>query len=313
MSRRPSRPSFSFALPESVDDLSVLLATPVSKLEALAAQAGQMYRHVPKPKPDGTTRDTWDAFPPLKKVQEQIKNRILQRVSFPLYLQTGIRDKEFPRDYARNAAFHAGAYCVVTFDIKNYFPSITAVQVRAIWSDFFRLDVRVADILTALTTMDGFVPQGAKTSSYLANLAFWKDEHEMHAHLRTLGWEYSRLADDVTVSTKNRCKVAAVNAINRTVIGFIQRHGFHVKRSKHKIFWRNDRMLVNNLVTNIRSALPKEERRKIRAQVDRVKTAIAAGRIVSAKSRNSAIGKEAKLRRFHAATADKILGIVGRD
>ena len=307
MSNRPKRPSFSIAPVADVAHLTNLLGISQADLDALVASASQMYRHVPQKKRDGSKRDTWDAFPPLKQLQEKIKNRFLRRVAFPLYLQTGILDKEFPRDYAHNAAFHAGAKCVVTLDIENFFLSITAVQVLGIWADFFRFDKRVAETLTALTTKDGYVPQGAKTSSYLANLVFWKDEHELFSHLASLGWDYSRLADDVTISSKRLRRGGEVGDMTRTAVGFIQRHGFRVKRSKHKVFWRNTQMIVNNLVVNAHPALPKGERRRIRAQVDALAMATAAGESIDERLRNSTRGKIAKLRRFHPQTANRIL------
>jgi hypothetical protein len=117
-----------------------------------------------------------------------------------------------------------------------------------------------------LTTKDGFLPQGAKTSNYLANLVFWKHEHSIVEVLTKHGWRYSRLTDDITAST---AKTTADNLtyINRMVIAHLQRHGFRTKRSKHKVLRNHNLMTVNSLAINEKVALPKAERKRIRAQV----------------------------------------------
>lgn len=285
-----------------------MLGVEVGHLELIATKSDRLYLYRPRDKKDGSRRDTWDAQPQLKHLHEQIKNCVLRKVRFPLFLQGGILDKEFPRDYARNAAFHAGAHCVVTLDIENFFPSTTAEQVRDIWSRVFRFEEEVARILTALTTKNRFLPQGAKTSNYLANLVFWCDEHELVSHLAGRGWTYSRLADDITLSTMRAPVGSALTAITKTAIGFIQRHGYHVKRSKQKVYWRSGPMTVNNLVVNVHPALPKSERRRIRAQGSTLRTALSSGDSVDPHFISSTRGKIARLRRFHH-NADRILGI----
>lgn len=277
-----------------------MLELTVPQLGRLAASANRMYRFVPNQfKKDGTIRETWDAQPQLKSVHEILKTRLLQRVQFPLYLQGSIRDKENPRDYVRNAAFHTQKKCVVTLDIADFFPSITDEQVKDIWLNFFRFNNSVVDILTKLTIKDDYLPQGAKTSSYLANLVFWRSEHELVNHLDRLGWTYSRLVDDVTISIAREPSKAELTKVNKTIIGYLQRHGYNIKRSKHEIFHRNRPMRVNNLIVNDRPALPKDQRHKIRAQVHSLNQQLSAGEVPDLKFTRSTRGKTIMLRRFH--------------
>lgn len=292
-----------------METLAEMLNLTVPQLGKLAANAHRMYRPGPHQlKSDGTPRETWDAQPQLKGVQEILKVRLLQRVQFPLFLQGSIRDKENPRDYVRNAAFHTQKGCVVTLDIANFFPSVTAECIKDVWLNFFRFDNTVADILTALTTKDGYLPQGAKTSSYLANLVFWRSEHELVEHLGRSGWTYSRLVDDVTISITRKPSKAELTKVNKTVIGYLQRHGYSIKRSKHEIFHQNRPMMVNNLIVNDRTALPENKRHKIRAQVHTLNQQIAAGEVPNLKFVRSTEGKIAMLRRFHPENSNRILG-----
>lgn len=192
MSPNPLRLFYKHAPIRDLDTLAEVLEVAPPKLERLARNADRMYRPVPKKKKDGTVRMTWNAFRQLKAVHQLIKVRILAKATYPLYLHGGIRDRENPRDYARNAGIHAGQACVINEDIADFFPSTIPRQVRDIWEHFFRFSPDIAVCLTSLTTRRGELPQGAKTSNYLANLVFWRQEHELVLHLKALGWTYSR-------------------------------------------------------------------------------------------------------------------------
>ena len=96
----------------------------------------------------------------------------------------------------------------------------------------------------ARATLPSFQKQIAGTSSYLANVVFWRREHSVVERFDKLGWTYSRLVDDITVS-----KAAAVepDELTNLAVGFLQRYRYSVKRSKHKVMRRNHRMTVNGL------------------------------------------------------------------
>lgn len=300
MSNQANRPFYRQAPIKSIKTLAEMLKLTGPQLGKLTANANRMYHPGSVEfKRDGSPRITWNAQPQLKAVHEIIKVSVLQRVKFPSYLQGSIRDKSNPRDYARNAAFHVQKKCVVTFDIANFFPSVTADQVKDIWLKYFRFDSSVADALTALTTKDGCLPQGAKTSSYLANLVFWRTEHNLVEHLAYLGWTYSRLVDDVTISIASEPAKADLTKVNKTVIGYMQRHGFRIKRTKHEIFHRNHPMRVNNLIVNDHPALPKQKRHKIRAQINTLNQQLASGEVPNPKFVRSTEGMAVMLRRFH--------------
>ena len=114
------------------------------------------------------------------------------------------------------------------------------------------------------------------------------------------GFKYSRLADDITVSSRRPLSNAQKSAIIRTVFAFIERNGYTPKYRKHALFVREERMLVNNLVANRRPALPREERKAIRALVH--STGLEArrdGEQAVAARLPTVYGKIGKLKRFH--------------
>lgn len=296
----PLNPFYKHAPITSLDTLAEVLEVTRPQLERLARNADRMYRPVPQRKKDGSERMTWDAFRQLKAVHQLIKVRILAKATYPLYLQGGIRDRENPRDHARNAGIHAGQACVINEDIAEFFPSTTAEQVRDIWEQFFRFPSEVADCLTSLTTRRGELPQGAKTSNYLANLTFWRNEHELIRHFSANGWRYSRLTDDITVSFPVPVSRSRKGQIVSTLYAFIKRNGYRPKYRKHDIFDRNEQMLVNNLLVNKRPALPHKDRHAIRGLVNRTVRYLKEGGSESATdSLPKVFGKIGNLTRFH--------------
>lgn len=252
----------------SLSSLSRTLDVPVCKLCALSEAADRLYKEIPKKKRDGSPRIVHDAVPALKDVHDRILRRILHKVSFPIYLQGGIKDIRSPRGYVSNANMHVGAMVVISEDVRDFFPSTTRSVIFDVWLRFFRFTPDVADCLTKLTTLNGALPQGAKTSNHLANLVFWDVEPQLVEALSERGCRYSRLTDDITVSTGRELASSEKTEIVRLVYGMLRAKGFRPKRRKHSIDQRGDRMSVNRLVVNGGKArLSKEVRNQIRAAV----------------------------------------------
>jgi len=300
------KPSYNHGPVRSLTTLAEILDLTEAQLSKLAANANRMYWFRPQKKKDGSLRETWDAFPQLKNVHALINQRFLRQVNYPLYLQGGIRDQQNPRDYVRNVRMHAGSACAITLDITDFFPSIGRHQVLSIWRDFFRFSDDVAKTLTALTTKDGVLPQGARTSSYLANLVFWDIEHELVDYFQRQGWTYSRLTDDITISKKTTPVGDETTRICSLAVSFIQRHSYTLKREKQKILRGNQRMKINGLIANRHAALPKSERNRIRAQINTLACKLADGEDIDLHFIRSTLGKLDKLRRLHPWEAKQL-------
>ncbi|MBK4989452.1 reverse transcriptase family protein [Pseudomonas sp. S36] len=262
----------------SVNALARALDEPAERLIALAKRSSRLYRYVPQKKKDGLTpRHTYDAHEPLKSIQRKIVDRILSKVSYPTYLQGGIKDTGSPRSIYANARVHVGSKVVILQDIADFFPSITTVHVYQLFSKLFGFSHDVAHLLANLVTREGQVPQGASTSSYLANLVFWDIEPALIERLKAKGLRYSRFADDITVSSKMEIARDTVTQIIGSVTWMLGQKGCRPKRSKLHVRKRGqglitgekvDAVTVTGLVVD-RSCpgLPKKERMAIRAAV----------------------------------------------
>lgn len=255
-----------------LDKLALVLGVSLDLLLAVSKDASSRYRLAKLiVKPDGSTRQPLDAKVPLKGIQRRIKERILEKVVFPDYLTGSLKG----RDARANARLHIGAAIVLSEDIANFFPSTKDTLVFKIWRHFFGFAPEVAEILTSLTTKDGELPQGACTSSYLANLAFWREEHRLYEVFRAQGIAYSRYVDDVSVSSKRRLSNEELSACIKSVYGMMGRSGFRPRRKKQEIQRANSPMLVTKLLANRRPAISVKERQAIRASLYQLEQSVA--------------------------------------
>lgn len=257
-----------------ISSLALALSVPEDLLLKTASRADGLYRKAkPIVKPDGSIRQPFDALPPLKSIQRRIKDRILKRVLFPEYLTGSLSG----RDYRTNAALHVGSKIIICEDVEGFFPSTNRERVSDIWLNFFRFSEDVATLLTNLTTMNGKLPQGAITSSYLANLAFWDYEPRLYAKLAQMNVIYSRYVDDISMSSKQFLSKEEQTKLIAQVYGMLNHHGYKAKRRKHETFSSGKAMFATKLMMNRKPALRSTERQNIRAAVHAIEKRIALG------------------------------------
>ncbi|MES9956982.1 MAG: reverse transcriptase family protein [Sedimenticola sp.] len=252
-----------------IEALASILSTTPSELIELSENVpslrkpGKVLR-----KKDGTPRPTHDARAPLKIIHGRINNRLLKQVEYPRYILGGISDRLSPRDYSRHAALHARKKILISEDIQDFYPSTTTKVVLNIWQRFFNFHPDAAGLLTSLTTYEGALPQGWKTSGYLANLALWDREPDFVSKLQRQGLAYSRFMDDVSVSASFPLSKTQQTKIISGIYGMLGSRQFKPKRTKHKISTGRNRMEVTGLNVNAaKPSMPKKRRDQIRAQV----------------------------------------------
>lgn len=219
----------------SVAVLAKSLSVDEVVLRGLAAGGAENYGIRPIPKKSGGFRTISDPSPTLKLIQRRIVRRLLSKCQFPDYLFGSVKDEANPRDFVRNAQAHALAKEVVAFDIESFFPSIRPGHVHDVFKYLFRFPKEVADILTELTTVNNSVPQGAPTSSYLANLIFHDVEHKVVAKLRAQGFIYTRLIDDITVSSSTLIERHKKRDLYSEIKNLLKTKGLEICHRKYQI------------------------------------------------------------------------------
>ncbi|HYE36065.1 reverse transcriptase family protein [Methylocaldum sp.] len=250
----------------SVQVLARTLGTHPDLLCDIARKVDQSYTSFDIPKKNGSFRTVVEPKHELKKLQKRINTRILEHVQYPLYLQGGIKDKNNPRDYIKNASIHGKPEIVITLDIKNFYTNIQREKVLKIFKLFFNFEPDVANLLTDLTTFNGRVPQGGCCSSYLANLVFFNSEYKLVQSLRRHGWRYSRLLDDITISSLTH--VEDIESPIKDIAALCTKYGLKINNKKTKISYRkhgiSDLCVTGVWIGHNQPRIQKEERRYIR-------------------------------------------------
>jgi len=254
---------------KSLEGLAQILDCSVTTLRQTAECSARYYQpNPPEHKPDGRIRQTYRVLSPLKELQDKMLHAILDQIEFPLYLQGSIKDTETPRDYIADASLHAQYRWTISDDVKDFFPSVRHELILEIWRDFVGCPNDIAYLLANLATFHGMIPQGAATSSALANLVFWDREHQLVSKLEQRGFFYTRYVDDINVSSNKRLNKADIRFITSNLYGMLSSKGLKPNRKKRHIQISSHKKTIHNLNINAGVAtMSKTERSKIRAAV----------------------------------------------
>tara|TARA_B100000700_G_scaffold262585_2_gene299224 strand:+ start:2983 stop:3744 length:762 start_codon:yes stop_codon:yes gene_type:complete len=192
----------------------------------------------------------------LKELQRDILDKLLYKLEPTEFSHGFLPD----RSIVSNAQAHVGREWVVTADIKDFFPSITSAQVTTVLAEL-HLSPERQHIITELVTRKGRLPQGAPTSPHLSNLVVRGLDRE----LGSLGWTYTRYADDLTFSGDGDTQDLLFKATQR-----VRRHGFKLAPKKTRVMPRHQRQVVTGLTVNEKVSVPKPLRRKLRAMIHNI-------------------------------------------
>jgi RNA-directed DNA polymerase len=248
------------------------------------------YRKITEPKPE------------LKEIQCRLHTQ-LRKIELSELVHGGVRGKS-PRS---NAAQHLGQRWVVNVDVKDFYPSVSNTEVHRM---FRRLGwgSDVARLVTRLTTLDGGVPQGAPTSTAVANLVLASIDNRLPAEAKNFDARNSRFVDDYTFSGPNPTPL--IQFVGRGLAA----HGLTIYRKnakfqskpKLRITPASQRQEVTGLVVNCKRG-PSVSR----TYRDNVKAAIFSLRGVSSpialrEAINSINGKIAHVRQFNPGSAKRL-------
>ncbi|WP_149195611.1 reverse transcriptase family protein [Luteimonas suaedae] len=162
-------------------------------------------------KSSGGSRTVYVPHWRYRKILRKINKRILGNtkiIRWPDYVFGSVPSSDaddarlIGRDYIACAAVHSSSKSILKVDICDFFDNVEQPLVRNIYTDFLKYPPAVAETLCNLCCIHGKIPQGAPTSSYLANLVFWDLEANLVARLKQKGLTYTRYVDDITISSR---------------------------------------------------------------------------------------------------------------
>lgn len=137
----------------------------------------------------------------LKIIQKRIQKNILLKIELPIYAFGAVKGK----DNVDNAKQHQGKKYKFTTDLKDFFPLINNQSVNEMFVNQ-GFSYQVSSILTKLTTFKGKIPQGAPTSSTIANLVFMKTGDILCQYAQQNNMTFTSFVDDMTFSSANDFK-----------------------------------------------------------------------------------------------------------
>ncbi|WP_246099370.1 reverse transcriptase family protein [Methylibium rhizosphaerae] len=187
-----------------------------------------------------------------------------------------------------HARLHAGQPVVLRFDLRDFFTSIRASRIHALWRTL-GYPLPIARALTTLTTThtplavrqrlreDGsldwqaarrlaspHLPQGAPSSPALSNLCAFGLDLRLDALARSLGARYSRYADDLVLSGP-RLLAQRRDPLQALVAAIALEEGFALNHRKTHCLSQGRRQLVTGIVVNQGLNTPREQFDRLKA------------------------------------------------
>lgn len=291
----------------SSNDISLLTKTPLDRLLWIVKNRVGLYGRFTRPKKKGGVRVITPPCKELRGIQYRIKEYVDQEVRWPLYLHGGIEG----RSVITNAAAHVGQRVVANFDIEGFFPSTSEDRVAGLFQDG-GMAGEAAELAAALCCFEGRLPQGAPTSTCLANLAFSPIDDRLLKIIRRRRFAYTRFVDDLTISGGED-----VRSFKGTVKQEIQRGGYTT--SLDVLLGRHQRQVVTGIVVNDRMRPSAEFIQQLKGDVRDcwpdgvgVEAVAAYYGMTIPQLRNKLFGRISHLKRFDVKIARAIRGLMAK-
>ncbi len=164
---------------------------------------------------------------------------------------------------------HCGREIVLRFDLRDFFPSVTASRVHCLFRTA-GYPIEVARLLTGLCTnavpedvwdnhqaswltrkrfRDRHLPQGAPTSPALANLCAYRLDCRLQALAQSTNARYTRYADDLAFSGGSDFAKSA-SRFRITVGAIALEEGFELNMRKSRFLRQGGRQKITGVVVN---------------------------------------------------------------
>jgi RNA-directed DNA polymerase len=209
----------------------------------------------------------------LKELQRQIQNQILRKIPSHPAVHGFVKG----RSIRTFVAPHVGRHMVLRLDLQDFFPSLPAARIRALFRTAGYPEP-IADLLGGLCTnaapgdlwaqltsdISGdlrremrslygrpHLPQGAPTSPTLANLCAYRMDCRLLALAHAVNAGYTRYADDLAFSG-DRAFERCVERFATHAAAIVIEEGFAVHHRKTLLMRQGVRQHLAGLVTNRR-------------------------------------------------------------
>lgn len=227
-----------------------------SNLNIIYKYNGDMdYNKFKIPKKKGGFRKIEKPNENLKKIQTLILEEILEKVQVCDKATAFLKGKSI----TDNAKEHINKRYILNLDLNDFFGNIRYESVYKLFKKIGFEDKK-AKKLSRLCTHNGRLPQGAPTSPYISNIICENLDREMIKLCKSIQADYTRYADDITISTNNNYLRQNFKAIEE----IINNEGFRLNYKKTRFINKNNKQVVTGIVVNEKINIDKNILKEIR-------------------------------------------------
>lgn len=156
----------------------------------------------------------------------------------------------------------SGKQSILRCDIRDFFPSIVSNRVFGMFREL-GFPKTTSHILTALTTYNDAIPQGAPTSPAISNLICRQLDSDLSKLGGSWGLSYLRYSDDLFFFGPGYFQHRKLRSYVSRVVGS---HGFKINARKTKFYPMDIPRITLGLVTHTdKPGIPRASRRNIRS------------------------------------------------
>ncbi len=235
-----------------------------------AIKPEEAYRVFKIKKKKGSFRTLCAPTQKLKAIQKKLAY-ILNLIYKPKICAYGfIKDKNI----VDNALNHTKRKFVLNIDLKDFFTQIHFGRIRGmLLNPPYNLGTEAATVIAQISCFQGALPQGSPVSPVLTNMICKPFDNQMMSFCKKHGVQYTRYADDITLSTFKDgfpALICNTNPSNDIRIGkelnkIISSNGFTINEDKIFLNSRRTRQEVTGLVVNQFPNIKRERIKELRS------------------------------------------------
>jgi RNA-directed DNA polymerase len=245
------------AVIQSRAQLATLLGVTVEFIATVSTDPNRFYSEFEIIKPNGESRPIKPPCKALRHLQRRVLKIGYERVTIRSCIHGGVPGKSI----VSHARPHIDQHMVATLDVRKFYPSTKLSHLRPVLLALGFVEQAAEDLLK-LVTLNGELPQGAPSSSLLANLSFAVADVEFIRLSRRYKLRYSRFVDDIALSGNFNLK-----QLRQQFIAAIGLANYEVAPTKIKFMGHNERQVVTGLVVNEKLRPTPEYLRRLKGDI----------------------------------------------
>ena len=234
----------------------------IKEIYAVANNVENNYRVFKIRKRNGKYRTICEPNTVLKHIQRQILDNLLNDIEISEYAKAykkGISLRE-------NALVHTNKKLVLKLDIEDFFDNISFANIYNKCFGLGKYPKHIGVLLTTLVTYNGYLPQGAPTSSYISNIVMKDFDNAIGDWCNINNVSYTRYSDDMTFSGD-----FIPGEIVKLVRKNLYKLGLKINNDKIHVVKRSSSQNVTGIVVNEKIQVSRKYRDKIRQEVYYIK------------------------------------------